>query len=258
VSKIASCHSRKKLIAANWKMYKTIAEAEGFVHEFLPLIAGGTEVETVICPPFTCLPAVRQQIKGSQVQLGAQDVFWENQGAYTGEISSAMLLDLDCRYVIVGHSERRHILGETEANINRKLKAATGTGLIPIFCVGETLDQREKELALEIVSQQLAKGLQDLVPDSLVVAYEPVWAIGTGVNATPEDAQEMIGYIRECLARMYNGEWAGKVRILYGGSVKPGNIASFMEQPDIDGALVGGASLVALDFASIVRFGENV
>lgn len=257
MSRIAASHSRKKLIAANWKMYKNIAEAEMFVQEFLPLIAGQTEAESVICPPFTCLPAVRQAVKSSQVQLGAQDVFWENQGAYTGEISPAMLLDLDCRYVIIGHSERRHILGETEANINRKLKAATLAGLIPIFCVGETLDQREKELAREIVSQQLTKGLQDLGPDSLVVAYEPVWAIGTGVNATPEDAQEMIGYIRECLARMYDEEWAGKVRILYGGSVKPGNIASFLEQPDIDGALVGGASLVAPDFASIVRFGEN-
>ncbi|MEQ8235631.1 MAG: triose-phosphate isomerase [Syntrophomonadaceae bacterium] len=257
MSRIAASHSRKKLIAANWKMYKTIAEAEMFVQEFLPLIAGQTETESVICPPFTCLPAVRQAVKSSQVQLGAQDVFWENQGAYTGEISPAMLLDLDCRYVIIGHSERRHIMGETEANINRKLKAATLAGLIPIFCVGETLDQREKELAREIVSQQLAKGLQDLRLDSLVVAYEPVWAIGTGVNATPEDAQEMIGYIRECLARMYDEEWAGKVRILYGGSVKPGNIASFLEQPDIDGALVGGASLVAPDFASIVRFREN-
>lgn len=257
MSKIAAGHTRKRLIAANWKMYKTIAEAERFMEEFLPLIAGQTEAEAVICPPFTCLPAVRQAVRSSQVQLGAQDVFWENQGAYTGEISPAMLLDLDCRYVIIGHSERRHILGETEANINRKLKAATRAGLIPIFCVGETLDQREKELAREIVSQQLAKGLRDLRPDPLAVAYEPVWAIGTGVNATPEDAQEMIGYIRECLARMCDEDWAGKVRILYGGSVKPGNIASFLEQPDIDGALVGGASLVASDFASIVRFGEN-
>jgi len=258
VSKIATDYSRKKLIAANWKMFKTIAEAESFVCEFVPLIAGQAEAEIAICPPFTCLPAVRQAVLGSQVQLGAQDVFWEKQGAYTGEISSTMLLDLDCHYVIIGHSERRHILGETEANINRKLKAAILAGLIPIFCVGETLDQREKELAREIVSQQLAKGLQDLIPDSLVVAYEPVWAIGTGVNATPEDAQEMIGYIRECLARMYDEDWAGKVRILYGGSVKPGNIASFLGQPDIDGALVGGASLVARDFASIVRFGEDV
>lgn len=254
----ATLPARKKLIAANWKMYKTIAEAEKFTLDFLPRITGGPDVEIAICPPFTCLPALSQSLRGSQVQLGAQDVFWENQGAYTGEISPLMLRDLNCRYVIIGHSERRHILGETEQSIRRKIKAASAAGLIPIFCVGETLQQRQKDLALEVVSQQLAKGLQDLAVPELVIAYEPVWAIGTGVNASPADAQEMIGFIRGSLGRLYDKNRAAEVRILYGGSVKPDNIAGFVGQPDIDGALVGGASLDAADFARIVRLERNV
>ena len=257
MSKVATDHTRRKLVAANWKMHKTVSEAEIYSSEFLSLIAGNSQLEVAICPPFTSLAAVKSGLANSQVLLGAQDVFWENQGAYTGEISPLMLLDLGCRYVIIGHSERRHILGDTERVIHRKLKAASAAGLIPIFCVGETLAQREKDLAREVVGKQLAKGLAALPPGPLVIAYEPVWAIGTGVNATPEDAQEMIRYIRESLGRIYNQEWAAGVQILYGGSVKPGNIVEFIKQPDIDGALVGGASLVAADFASIVRLVED-
>ena len=249
--------SRRKLIAANWKMYKTISEAEKFIQDFLPGIIGKQDVDIAICPPFTCLAGVRDSLRGSRVQLGAQDVFWEHQGAYTGEISPAMLLDLDCRYVIIGHSERRHILGETEQAIHRKLQAASTAGLIPIFCVGETLQQREKELAREVVSQQLVKGLAGLAVTELVVAYEPVWAIGTGINASPADAREMIVFIREYLGRIYDQDYAERVRILYGGSVKPENVAGFVSQPQIDGALVGSASLDAGDFARIVGFKEN-
>lgn len=249
--------ARIELIAANWKMHKTLQEAQDFVRDFLPLVSGTTGVEIAICPPFTGLSTVRSNLGDSQVRLGAQDVFWESQGAYTGEISPLMLLDLDCRYVIIGHSERRHVLGETENSINRKLKAVCAAGLIPIFCVGETLEQREKDLVREVVGQQLLKGLHDQAAAEMVIAYEPVWAIGTGVNATPDDAQEMAQYIRASLGRIYGQDWAAGVRILYGGSVKPNNIASFMRQPDIDGALVGGASLNAADFAAIVRFDEN-
>ena len=244
---------RKTLIAANWKMYKTVSEAETFVNEFLPLASGAEEVDIAVCPPFTSLPALSQGLKGSRVQLGAQDVFWEAQGAYTGEISPAMLLDLNCTYAIIGHSERRHIIGETNYIINRKLKAASAAGLIPIFCVGETLQEREENLAREVVKRQLKEGLQGISARELVIAYEPVWAIGTGINASPDDAQEMNGFIRGYLSILYDKTWAEGIRILYGGSVKPENITQFMAEKDVDGALVGGASLNASDFARIVR-----
>jgi len=248
---------RKTLIAANWKMYKTVSEAETFVNEFLPLIAVVEKVDIAVCPPFTCLPALSRGLKGSKVLLGAQNVFWEEQGAYTGEISPAMLLDLNCHYVIIGHSERRHVMGESDYTINRKLKAACAAGLIPIFCVGETLQEREQNLAREVVKQQLEKGLKDIPTQEMVIAYEPVWAIGTGVNASPDDAQEMNGFIREYLSILYDKTWAEGVRILYGGSVKPENITQFMAEKDVDGALVGGASLNAPDFARIVRSKGN-
>ncbi len=249
---------RKPLIAANWKMYKTVDEALDFVKDFLPLAAGVDEVDIAVCPPFTSLPALSLGFKGSTLKLGAQDVFWESQGAYTGEISPAMLLDLDCRYVIIGHSERRHVMGESDLIINRKLKAVGLAGLTPIFCVGETLQEREQGLAREVVIRQLEKGLQDIPARKLVVAYEPVWAIGTGVNASPADAREMTGFIRDYLAILYDKTWAEDVLILYGGSVKPDNIAQFMNEKDVDGALVGGASLNAVDFARIVRFNGDV
>jgi len=234
-------------------MYKTVSEAETFVNEFLPLASGAEEVDIAVCPPFTSLPALSQGLKGSRVQLGAQDVFWEAQGAYTGEISPAMLLDLNCTYAIIGHSERRHIIGETNYIINRKLKAASAAGLIPIFCVGETLQEREENLAREVVKRQLKEGLQGISARELVIAYEPVWAIGTGINASPDDAQEMNGFIRGYLSILYDKTWAEGIRILYGGSVKPENITQFMAEKDVDGALVGGASLNASDFARIVR-----
>jgi len=248
---------RKLLIAANWKMYKTIGEAENFINEFLPLVNRVAEVEIVICPPFTCLPALSQGLKANQVMLGAQDVFWASSGAYTGEIAPAMLLDLDCRYVIIGHSERRQVMGESNAIINRKLKAASEAGLVPIFCVGETLPEREQNLARQVVETQLEQGLIDVFPQELVVAYEPVWAIGTGINASPDDAREMAGFIREYLAIIKDRTWAESVRILYGGSVKPENIAQFIAEPDVDGALVGGASLDAGAFARIVRLNTD-
>jgi triosephosphate isomerase len=239
-------------------MYKTVGEALDFIKEFLPLVAGVDEVDIAVCPPFTALSALSLGLKGSPLKLGAQDVFWESQGAYTGEISPAMLLDLGCQYVIIGHSERRHIMGESDLIINRKLKAVGLAGLTPIFCVGETLQERKQGLAREVVQQQLEKGLQDIPVRELVVAYEPVWAIGSGINASPADAREMTGFIREYLAILYDKTWAEGVLILYGGSVKPENIAQFMAEKDVDGALVGGSSLNAVDFAGIVRLNGNV
>jgi len=249
---------RKKLIAANWKMYKTVSEAEKFINEFLPLVNTVEDIEVVICPPFTCLSVLSQELKDNRVKLGAQDVFWASQGAYTGEIAPAMLLDLHCRYVIIGHSERRQVIGETNVIINRKLKAACEAGLVPIFCVGETLSERQQNQAKQVVQQQLEQGLMDISPQELVLAYEPVWAIGTGVNASPDDAREMAGFIREYLAIIKDRKWAEGIRILYGGSVKPENIARFIAEPDVDGALVGGASLAATDFARIVRLNADV
>jgi len=246
------------LIAGNWKMYKTVNEAEAFIDEFLPLVSGLENIEIVICPPFTCLPALQQRLLGTLVKLGAQDVGWENQGAYTGEISPLMLTDLGCKYVIVGHSERRQWYGEDDRLLNRKLRAASAAGLIPVLCVGETQTERQNKLAQQVVRQQLHLGLQGLKPFELVVAYEPVWAIGTGLNANPEDAQEMASFIRVELGNHYDNSWAENIRILYGGSVKPDNIAHFIGEADIDGALVGGASLMAADFARIARLNNHV
>lgn len=249
---------RTPLLVANWKMNKQIAEAQAFAEDFLPRVQGVKDVEIVICPPLTALEAVRRSLQDSLVKLGAQDVFWEEKGAYTGEVSPSMLLDAGCSYVIIGHSERRQILGERDVDINRKLKAALEGGLTPILCVGETLQERENNRALEIVKGQINEDLQGLrlEESNLVVAYEPVWAIGTGVNASPDDAQEMIGFIRSLLARNLGKTLADEIRILYGGSVKPENTAQFMAEADVDGALVGGASLQAESMARIVRFKE--
>jgi len=246
---------RKKMLAANWKMNKTLAESAAFVREFIPLVTGREDVEIVICPPFTALQTVRDALRGTAVKLGAQNLFWEEKGAYTGEISATQLIDAGCSHVIIGHSERRQILGETDAVINWKLKAALEAGLVPILCVGETLQERENNLALELVKDQLTRDLKDIKSvASLVIAYEPVWAIGTGVNASPDDAQEMIAFIRNYVSKLYGKETAEMVRILYGGSVKEENIAQFMAEEDVDGALVGGASLMAESMAKIVRF----
>ncbi len=247
---------RTPLIVANWKMNKSLKDAEQYGQELLPLLAGYTGVDAVVCPPFTSLSVMSRIFSASDIKLGAQNLFWEIKGAYTGEISPAMLVDAGCTYVILGHSERRQIMGENDTIINRKVRAALDVGLIPILCVGETLQERENNRAREVVKDQLTRDLKNInfAPQGLVIAYEPVWAIGTGVNASSDDAQEMIGFIRSYLARLYNRELAGSVRILYGGSVKEENIAEFMDEIDVDGALVGGASLQASSFAGIVRF----
>ena len=247
---------RTPLIVANWKMNKSLNDAQQYGQELLPLLAGYTGVEVVVCPPFTSLTLMSQIFRGSEIKLGAQNLFWEMKGAYTGEISPAMLVDAGCTYAILGHSERRQIMGENDAIINRKVRAALDVALIPILCVGETLQERENNRAREVVKDQLTRDLKNITfaPQGLVIAYEPVWAIGTGVNASSDDAQEMIGFIRSYLAKLYDQELADSVRILYGGSVKEENIAEFMSEVDVDGALVGGASLQANSFAGIVRF----
>lgn len=246
---------RRALVAGNWKMHKTVAEARRLVAELLErLPADGPEV--MVAPPFTALHAVGQMVQGTRLRLGAQDVFWEAEGAFTGEISPLMLREVGCSYVIVGHSERRHLFGETDEMVRRKVRAALQHGLVPILCVGETLEQREAGRTAEVVSGQLRAALEGLSPreaSGVVVAYEPVWAIGTGRTATPEQAQEVQGSLRRLLAEMFGPEVAEGMRVLYGGSVKPDNIASLMAQPDVDGALVGGASLRADSFLAIVE-----
>ena len=246
---------RTPLIAANWKMNNTVAESTRFADGFLPLVQDVQEVEMVICPPFTSLFPLREKLSPTRVNLGAQDIFWEEKGAFTGEISPAMLTDVGCRYVIIGHSERRQLMGETDVMVNRKLKAALQGGLKPILCVGETLQERKNNRAREVVKMQLDGALKDiaLTGGELVITYEPVWAIGTGVNASTDDAQEMIGFIRDYITKLYDHNQADAIRILYGGSVKPDNIEGFMNREDIDGALVGGASLEADTLARIVR-----
>jgi len=246
---------RRPIIAGNWKMHKTSAEARHLITDLKPLV-GGAWAEVVVCPPFTALAAAVAAAAGSNISIGAQDIFWEDEGAYTGEISGPMLKELGCRYCIIGHSERRQYFGETDATVKKKVRAAFRSGLTPIVCVGETLAEREAGRTLEVCRRQVEEGLADLTPEEaarLVIAYEPVWAIGTGRNATGEDAQEVIGFIRERLAAIYGREAADQCRIQYGGSVKPENIAEFMARPDIDGALVGGASLDPISFAAIVN-----
>jgi len=247
---------RTPLIVANWKMNKSLKDAEQYGQELLPLLADHSGVEVVVCPPFTSLTVMSRIFAGSKIKLGAQNLFWEMKGAYTGEISPAMLVDAGCTYVILGHSERRQIMGENDTIINRKVRAALDAELIPILCVGETLQERENNRAREVVKEQLTRDLKNITfaPQGLVIAYEPVWAIGTGVNASSDDAQEMIGFIRSYLAKIYDRELANSVRILYGGSVNEENIAEFMGEVDVDGALVGGASLQPNSFAGIVRF----
>jgi len=255
--------TRPWLIAANWKLHHTAetgaALARGVVDEVLPWLGerGGAEaVRVVLCPPFTALHAVAAALAGSPLDLGAQDVFWEDWGAYTGEVSAPMLVAAGCRYVIVGHSERRHLLGETDEAVARKARAAAGHGLVPIVCVGETLAQREAGRTEQVVLGQLAPVAESLVagggPPLVAIAYEPVWAIGTGRPARGADAQAVAAAIRDRLVAAW-GDAGASVPVLYGGSVKPENAAEFLRQPDIDGALVGGASLDPAAFAGVVR-----
>jgi len=246
---------RRPLIAGNWKMYKSPSQAKALIQELLPKLAGQDHCDIVLAPPFVCLAVVRDQIRSTAIRLGAQNCFWESEGAFTGEVSAPMLRDLGCEYVIIGHSERRQYFGETDETVAKKLKAAVAAELMPIFCLGETLQEREAGHCEIVVKRQLEKGLASLTPPDIlrmIIAYEPIWAIGTGKTATPQMAQEVHGYLRRRLAHLYGESTAQSVRILYGGSVKPDNAADLMMRPDIDGALVGGASLQAESFTAIV------
>jgi triosephosphate isomerase len=250
---------RKKIIAANWKMHMTQSESKAFITTFLREIGDLDEVEIVIVPPFTAIPKVSELLSQVQnIKVGAQNMHWERSGAFTGEISPAMLRELFVRYVVLGHSERRALFGETDEIVNRKVRAAHEAVLRPIVCVGETLEQRERGSVEKILALQLRGSLADVEAKELqetVIAYEPIWAIGTGKTATAGQAQEAHAFIRQTLREMSDDATADKVRIQYGGSVKPENARELMSQPDIDGALVGGASLDPRGFAQIVQAG---
>lgn len=248
---------RKPLIAGNWKMYKNIPEAAETAGKLATLLKNPTNVEVMIAPSYVLLNAVAEQIKKSCICLGAQDLYWEKEGAYTGEVSAEMLVSVGCKYVIIGHSERRQYFAETDQNVNLKIRAAIESGLAPILCVGETEIQRESEETFSVLDKQMQLGLKDFSADELeklVVAYEPVWAIGTGKTATSRQAQEVHEFLRNVLENTFGNSLAKNIRILYGGSVKPENISELMAMPDIDGALVGGASLNADTFYKIVSF----
>lgn len=249
---------RRKIIAGNWKMNKTLSEAMDLAKALRVKLINVKEVDVVLCPTSTNLMAVFDIIKETNIGLGGQNMNWEKSGAFTGEVSSAMLKSVGCTYVILGHSERRQLFGETDENVNKKIKSSLAEGLTPIVCVGETLEQRQGGITEKIVGQQVRGCLAGLSEDdvkSIVLAYEPVWAIGTGVNATPDQAEEVHLFIRELVTELYNSTVADSVRIQYGGSVKPQNAAELLSQPNIDGALVGGASLSADSFAEIVKAG---
>jgi triosephosphate isomerase (TIM) len=244
---------RRPFIAANWKMNKTLAETSGFMAEFIPEVKETTGVDIVIAPPFTAIGIAAAALRGTNIFLAAQDVFYEEKGAYTGEISPLMLVDLGCAFVIVGHSERRQYFHETDDTVNRKIKAAQKAGLGVIFCIGESLEEREAGKTFDILNREIEKGLDGISPEKMVIAYEPIWAIGTGKTATPQQAQEAHAYIRERLNILY-GNQSDELCILYGGSVTPDTVDSLMACKDIDGALVGGASLKAESFSKIVKF----
>jgi len=246
---------RTPLIAGNWKMFKTVHEAVVFVKELRPLVKDIADVEIVVGPPFTAIHAVAEAARNSNVGVAAQDMHWEREGAFTGEVSAAMIAEAGAEYVIIGHSERRRLFGETDAIVNRKTAAAITAGLTPIVCVGETLEERERNETLAILDRQIKDGLDKVTGEQLaelVIAYEPVWAIGTGKNATAAQAGEAHAHIRTRLRQWFGAEAADQCRILYGGSVKPDNIRQLIAEPDVDGALVGGASLDLKSFSEIV------
>jgi triosephosphate isomerase len=248
---------RTPIIAGNWKMHKTAREAIDFVTRLRQELGDGEAIEVVVAPPFVALVPVAQLLAGTRIAVAAQDCFWEKEGAYTGEVSVPMLRDAGCSYVIIGHSERRAYFGEGDEQVNKKVKAALAHDLRPIVCVGESLEERERGDTFRIVERQVREGLKgvsEAAVQALVIAYEPVWAIGTGRTATPEQAQEVHSFIRGLVAAIFSREGAELLRIQYGGSVKPDNIDALMVQPDIDGALVGGASLEVESFVRIVRF----
>jgi triosephosphate isomerase len=246
-------------MAGNWKMNKTVGEALDLVRGLKAATSGVKDVEVAVAPPFTALYAVHKELEGSPIRLAAQNLYWEEKGAFTGEVSPLMLKEVGCDYVIIGHSERRQFFGETDEIVNRRIKAALAQGLKVIFCIGETLREREEGKTFSVIESQVEgglKGLDDKKMKNMAIAYEPVWAIGTGKTATPEQAEEVHRFIREKLEKLYSREVSEEIRIQYGGSVTPENIKGLMNQPNIDGALVGGASLKAETFSKIVRFKE--
>jgi len=250
---------RLPFMAGNWKMNKTVGEALDLVRELKAAISGVKTVEVAVAPPFTALYAIRKELEGSSIHLAAQNLYWEEKGAFTGEVSPLMLKEVGCDYVIIGHSERRQFFGETDETVNRRIKAALAQGLKVIFCIGETLREREEGKTFSVIESQVEgglKGLDDKKMRNMATAYEPVWAIGTGKTATPEQAEEVHRFIREKLEKLYSREVSEEIRIQYGGSVTPENVKGLMNQPNIDGALVGGASLKAESFSKIVRFKE--
>src|ERR1700704_6477359 len=247
---------RRRVFAGNWKLYKNRAETRAFFAAFNPLVAGVSDCDIIIAPPFTDISAAVESVSGTRIAISAQDVFWEKEGAFTGEISAPMLAEAGCRYTIIGHSERRQFFGETSDTVAKKTKAALTAGLTPIVCVGELLEHREAGRTEEICETQFTGGPGALTPEEfsrILVAYEPVWAIGTGKTATPEIAAAAHRFLRKCAERKFSAEQARALRILYGGSVKPDNIQGLMAEEELDGALVGGASLDAKSFASIVN-----
>jgi triosephosphate isomerase len=247
---------RTPLIAGNFKMFKTVAETISYVNELRSLAKDRREVDIVIAPPFTAIAAAAAAVKGSSIGVAAQDLHWEREGAFTGEVSAGMLREAGARYAIVGHSERRTLFGETNGSVNKKLHAALGAGLVPIVCVGETLEQRDRNETMAVLDRQIKEGFDGVTGGQLadlVLAYEPVWAIGTGRNATPAQAGEAHHHIRQRLKQWFGLEASERCRVLYGGSVKPDNIAKLSAEPDVDGALVGGASLDPKSFFAIVQ-----
>jgi triosephosphate isomerase len=247
---------RTPLVAGNWKMFKTVHEAVVYAKEFRSLVKDIDDVEIVVAPPFMAVHAVAEAARNSNVAVAAQDVFWEKEGAYTGEVSAPMVREAGAEYAIIGHSERRQLFGETDLTVNRKVVAALAADLVPIVCIGETLAEREKNETMDVLDRQIKQGLDGLTGEQvagLVIAYEPVWAIGTGRNATTEQAQEAHAHIRRRLRSWFGGDAGDRSHILYGGSVKPDNIAGLIAQEDVDGALVGGASLTTQSFADIVK-----
>jgi len=250
---------RKPFIAGNWKMVKTAADTKAYVQAFKSLVADVKDRDIVLCAPYTALWALAESVKGTSIRVGAQNAHWEEKGAFTGEISIGMLKEAGVSYVVVGHSERRQYFGETDATVNKRTLAVLAGGLTPISCIGETLQERESNQTFQVLERQIKEGLKGLSnPTGIVIAYEPVWAIGTGKTATPEQAQEAHAYVRKEFAKLYDDATAQSVRILYGGSVKPDNMGVLMSQADIDGGLVGGASLEADSFAKIINYPSAV
>jgi len=248
---------RKPILAGNWKMNMTATQARELASKLIPLVSGVKDRDIVLAPTFTSLQTVAEAIKGTNMALAAQNLFWEDKGAFTGEISAEMLLDSGCKYVIIGHSERRQYFGETDETVNKKVRQALNKGLLPIVCVGELLSEREAGKANDVIDRQITgalKGVTAAEMQKIVIAYEPVWAIGTGKTASPDQANEIHAFIRQKVKAMYTAEVADGLRIQYGGSVTPDNVSQLMAKPDIDGALVGGASLKPESFAALVTF----